>query len=492
MTPKLYLREPNDGVGWVIGFAAGVVILLCAMAAPGMEPERTLANVPSNARATVRIKQQVCDTNKCLIGWASGTVIGRMPDRRIAVLSCAHGKTDAKPAEVELVPGTWLEGEVVGLDPRADLSLVAVTYPGRLPCIPLATESPRDGQSVSVKGFPMGESFRERNTRLLRTVSLQGIGPRAVVDSPFIDGESGGTVSVRNAQGESLVGVIVATDSPILPPGVPFMPRRDLNGYTIPWQTTREFVLATAGGPLATETEGGQSEAKPFRRGAQGDAPNPPEASLEPVPTPIQPRRGAAQSPDTPNATEGQPTEIDWSLAKLVVLVPRQESLDKFDTIVRAVEKLSATESGPGKTIRRWIGDITDGKADVEIVYERVEPEKYRDILNVTGLRVGRYAGVVALVKRQDAGILSPLKTIAARIAERAAANRLPDVPVELVLERTSANEFREVNEALVKVEGSPEDGPEGSGGTLEWIMAGVYASIRGVRQAVQHYRGQA
>jgi hypothetical protein len=486
MTPKLHLREPH-GAGWVIGCAACLLILLCAMVASGGPPERPPSNAPSNARATVRIKQELCDLKGCGIGWTSGTIIGGLADNRFAVLTCAHGHNDAKPAAVELTPGTWSEGQFLALDPGIDLGLLAVAHEGWLPCIPLATTAPPDGQTVSVKGFPEGKSFRERNTRILRAVRLRnqhGVAPGVAVDSPFILGESGGTVSVQDAQGESLVGVIVGSDYQIIPPGMPFVPRRDLNGYVVPFQQVQEFVLAAAGGPLRTDrTDAATSElaqAKPFRRSEQAEARL--EQSDEPPATPILPR----------TAPEPQPTESDWTLAKLVVLVPRQEALDKYDTIIRAVEKLSATESGPGKTIRRWIADITDGKADVEIVYERVEPEKYREILNVTGLRVGKYAGVVALVKRQDSGILSPIKTIAARIAERAAASRLPDVPVELVLERTSADAFRDVNEALAKVEGSSGDGPEGSGGTLEWIMAGVYAAIRGVRQSVQHYRGKA
>jgi hypothetical protein len=471
MTPRV--RKLDAGLTLVVCVLA-IALGLMALVAHGAE---------STQGATVRIRQQSCSTVRCTIGSWSGTLIGGLRDQRFAVLTCAHGYDDKATVSVEMRPGTWIEGDVLALDARADLGLLAVAYPDRLPCLELSDVSAAPGTGVTVRGFPRGERYRERSTQVLRD-----LGTVSVVDSTFIPGESGGSV-VANGR---LVGVIVGTDlvMPLGLPGPAVLTPKYPNGYIIPQPMVREFVLTANGGQPPTTSGPGQDTPQPFRR--RESAPvlaDEAEPNLGPA-TPVLPRERPVATPSTPEAAA--PTPVDWSLVKLVVLVPRQESLDKFDAIVRAVEKLSATESGPGKTVRRWINETTDGKADVELVYERVEPTKYREIVTTSGLRVGKYAGVVALVKRQDSGILSPLKTLAARIAERVAERRLPDIPVELLLERTAAAEFEEITAALDRDEPGTADGadvPTG-GGLLETVLAGVYAVLRGARKWLESKRG--
>jgi hypothetical protein len=468
-------RKPSGSpLGYLIGLVAVVVLVGLALFAQAGESIAT--DRQPEGRSTVRIKQQVCFPTTCQVGYWSGTLIGGLPDQRFCLLTCAHGYNPRDVVLIEAKPGEWTEGRFIGIDKEIDLGLVAFAYDGRLNCEALAESPPALGDALRTRGYPRGNQFRDQPTRLLTDHS--GIWE---LEAPFIQGESGGAVVGPNG----LVGVIVGTDLPL-----PF--KRDRNGFAVGWHTVSHFVETTLKTKprVDRETEGAP-ESEPFRRtrpSPAAGAATPDLGEPGPVGTPADIPADAPAAPQF-GGPSGQPTEPDWSLARLVVLVPRQKALDAADSVVRAVQKLSGEESGPGKTVRRWIAEKTDGKAAVDIVYERLEPQRYAAIASAAGVKVGGYAGVVCLVKRQDSGILSPLKTLALSIAERVANGRLPEVPFEFVFERTAKGDFDQVEDALAMKEPASGEGDQPQS-TVEWVLAAVYAAIRGVRQAIQHYRG--
>lgn len=447
-------KPPRDSFGWVIGAFLYFWLIVWALCAQAGE-------APAGSRATVRIKQQTCSPQGCGTNWSSGTTLGGLRDSRFGVLTCAHGIDPRKLAAVELVPGEWYEGQVVGHDHAVDLALLAVAYRGRLPVIPLAA-SPPDSASVSVRGFPSGESYRERPANLLRLLNPV----TELVDSTFIPGESGGTVCVGAPGNERLVGVICATDNPSVPP-----PRR--HGYIVPWQAVNAFVLTSNGEQprVSPPPEEGPPAEKPFRR----STPAPP-TDLGPMATEDPPPAKPKPEPEP---------EVDWSLVRLVILVPRQAAADPYDVWARLFARVTS-DIGPGKTVRRMVNETTAGKADITFVFERLEPEKYAEVVATSGVTPGKYASLVALVKKQDAGLLSPLKTLVARIGQRVAERKLDAVPVGVVLERTAKADFDELVAALAR---EPPAAPIGWG---EGLLGTLYAAAKGLRHWIQAKRGVA
>lgn len=112
------------------------------------------------AQPVVRIKQtvQTCSAVKCLqqeVGW-SGTVVGRIKDGRVAVLTCAHAlKVDAdfyKTPYVE-IDGAWLPGKWKAWHPQRDVGLVVLATDARIKCLPIAATDAAVGSTVTLYGF---------------------------------------------------------------------------------------------------------------------------------------------------------------------------------------------------------------------------------------------------------------------------------------------------------------------------------------------------
>lgn len=491
----------------------------------------------------VRIRQRTVGINVVGIrvehgsSW-SGTVIGHVPDGRYAVLTCAHGYERQQPAEVEMQSQRWIVGEIIALDRGSDVGLIAVRHDTDIPTHPVASAAPVSNATVTVAGYPFGQSIMaSRNTRI-----LDSRGSRVRTDAPFSMGESGGPLLVNG----EVVGVIVgtnfvdgfavpwhlvnqvasqyvATDRPTL---YVFSDRgcaactafkRDLAargkfGDTLRKEFAVTFVSTTTHQALAAKYKvdriptfapangdgktfvGYRSEdqekvlvdlkpymltsnrSKPYRSGSQ-PAPGPRiniDIGGETEPGLGEPGPVPAPSPVVVEQDEAPP--IDWSHVEVIIAVRRKDAVGGVKgKILSAIERLA---EGP---VRRAIVDRLNGKADVQVVFERLRPNRYAAIRDAAGLGDAEVAAIV-LVKKQFSGLRGMIVSQIEKALLNVKESRFREIPVEVIFERRSPDDFAAVQEALGQSEsestvdggeaGSSDSGPAGL--LWEWITAGL------------------
>ncbi len=398
----------------------------------------------------VRVKNLSCRMTlrgqECGESIGSGTVIGTTLDNsRLIVLSCAHVFRDRGKPQVEVGHRVWRDATMRAIDHEIDLSLLMVAPVEPITGIPVAGSMPSQSDPLVTRGYPSASLFIERPTKVtgsndhLWTVTCRPI-----------SGESGGCLLSPSG----VVGVVVMTEGEIAA-----KPEFDPGGYVVGWPAVTKFVQATF--PNANLGDGRfRRQSDPNDRG-----PNPLASAPLPETPPAAVDRAELPAPEAKPAEP--PAQIDWSLAKVVVLVPRQKDLDRWDWLVRAAEKLSSEDTGPGQLARRLLSDSTSGKVDAEIVYQRIEPQRYDKLVEASGVRVGRFAGVIVAVRSQQESMFEPLRNMMIAFGERAVKSKLGDVPFELILERTSPEVFGATQDAIAFKE--PEESSPGT-----WITAAL------------------
>ena len=506
-------RKFNPDEGWrqlawiaVLGaiFAAAVAILSAQPAS---------AQSTSEPSATVRIQAWDCGKRGCGIVKGSGTLIGKSAPTELAVLTCAHIVPETilpdKPLKVEIVPGDWREARVVRFDRAVDLGLLAVPFDREVETIQVSQSLPTATDLLVSRGFPRGGAMRSARCRLIGHNTDQTLW---TCEGAFIDGESGGSVIGPGG----VVGVIVATDVVCLgwnkSAGAPAFvaPER---GYAVTLTAVRKFVadfVPDQFNPQANPKKAPQlAQANrqpvdvmaPDSRAQLGEpAPiNPPADNSKPVDNPKPFKRDAELKP----VVVPEPESIEWTGAKLLILVPKRPSLDKLDVIVRKIEELSAGELGPGQVVRRKFNEWTGAKADIEVIYQRIEPKRYAAIVRATGVEVGGYAMLLALIEKGKDRLLGPLKAFAARMAEERMRAMADKIPVDWVLERTNPDEYDAAVLALKVREDGDSDGgsvvttskpgatADNSNETrTQGILATIFAALAGIRTWIQGKRG--
>lgn len=431
-----------------------VISGLCADQPPGQvfaSPD--LAE--GRARGVVRVKNIACRMTlrgqQCGEYFGSGTVIGTTSDNsQLIVLSCAHTFRDRGKVQVEVGPRVWRDAALRAIDHKVDLSLLIVTPVEPIPGIPVADALPSQSDHLVTRGYPSASLFIERPTMV--TGSSEHLWS---VDCRPIQGESGGCL----LSPAGVVGVLVLTEGED-----PQNPQFNPGGHVVGWSTVRQFVNATFPNQRQPGDQRFQRDPDPNNRGPNPLAPAPLPAAPAVVDRP-QPPATVAKPPEAPAEKAAPPAEIDWSLAKVVVLVPRQKDLDRWDWFVRAAEKLTSEDTGPGQHARRLLSDTTSGKVDAEIVYQRIEPQRFDKLVEASGVRVGRYAGLIVAVRSQQENMFEPIKRMMISFGERAVKSKLGDVPCEVILERTSPEVFSATQAALDFKE------PEGSS-PGNWLTA--------------------
>lgn len=426
------------------------------------------------SRGCVRIRQKTCHGNYCTVGGWSGTVVYGLNDGRLIILTCAHGFDGNRPAEVETQRTIWQPAQWINLVPQVDLGLLAVAPPpGGLPRVPIAEAMPTADMTFVTRGYPNSVEYREAPTSITEIGEFHWRTERR-----FIQGESGGAL-IGPA---GLVGVIRSTelDDDNEPPEKAF------RGRVVGLPTIQRFIQATFQPPQRRgQAQPPQERFQPFQQapaqaGQPGAAAPPPQAM---APLPEAPQAKPAEKP--PEKPADKPTEVvvekpatvDWSLVQVVVLVPRQPWLDPWDSIVRWLQGATVDEDGPGQTVRRWINEETGAKADVRVVFERSQPLRYAATLAAGGVRSpGKYASLVALVKKQDASLLDPIKAVLVRFGQRAIDARLGDLPVEVVLDRTDPARVASIESALEVSD------PSSAGSSPAWYVTfGMWIYTAGV-----------
>ena len=157
------------------------------------------------------------------------------------------------------------------------------------------------------------------------------------------------------------------------------------------------------------------------------------------------------------------------------------------ETAGSAVEKLEGMASS---VIGDYFIDKTDGAADVEVVFERMNKARFDKVRSESGVLLGDYASVVILVKKQDAGLMTPMKKIAAGIAQRSIDAKLGQLPAKVIFEREYPERFRAVEDAMSVVEDStPKEDSDEKGEDKNILMVIVGLILRYLREGLPWMR---
>lgn len=173
---------------------------------------------------------------------------------------------------------------------------------------------------------------------------------------------------------------------------------------------------------------------------------------------------GNAPKPPARRDLVVEPEMVDWSDVQVIVLIAEQPS-----GAIRGRLREKALSLANG-TIERRLSDATQGKADVLIIAQRIEPERYSALADAAGIGVNRLA-VVVLVARQSLG----LKGLIASRLEDALRDRLGRVPIDVIFERAHPEDYAAVRDALFVVD---EQAPEPSFPTGETALGGLLAIL--------------
>lgn len=163
-----------------------------------------------------------------------------------------------------------------------------------------------------------------------------------------------------------------------------------------------------------------------------------------------------------PAGPEPEPS-IDWTAVKIVVL----RSNPELSGAAKAA--LKGFQDQLGAPIRRRVAELTDGRADVQLVHEQLKPTRFAAVEAAVGKPVDRLLVVALVQKSQDSGYIRG--KLIERLTE-ALGGYLEGKPIEVITERVHPVDFAAVNQALLVPEEDtdPSDAP--------WWLAGVLSVV--------------
>lgn len=159
--------------------------------------------------------------------------------------------------------------------------------------------------------------------------------------------------------------------------------------------------------------------------------------------------------------------ESDWTHASVLFLIPER---------IDAGRVLGKAEELAGGIITRKLFDATDGKASIAWVFARTKPERYRAVSEALEAR----SGVFVLVARQSVGFV---KALAVKRIENTLPEKLKNLPIEVIFERTQSELFVDIGVALKTSE--PEKVPTESKPESTSIFSDPISQVKGLLLAV-------
>ena len=187
------------------------------------------------AAPVVKISQ--CQGQYCTHG--SGTVVGRLSDKRVVILTCGHGWISSQPVSVLIAAGRQIEGRVVATrnDNDVDLGIVVINHPATIGAYEIGDKSPPSKQEIVMEGFGSEWSSKYKRTESKGQLSAT----QFEIDAMARQGDSGGAVLWGNRLSGVLVGNV----------GAPYLPGQRpaaaTNGRAINIEIAREFLLKHLG-----------------------------------------------------------------------------------------------------------------------------------------------------------------------------------------------------------------------------------------------------
>jgi|GEM_PF-3022710 len=175
-----------------------------------------------------------------------------------------------------------------------------------------------------------------------------------------------------------------------------------------------------------------------------------------------------ALAPDA-KAAEAKPAEpADLSAVTVVVLVASQETSAARGAMRSVWERMAA---GP---LRRALEEKLGNRIRVELVFQRIAPDRYRALVDTAGLPDQPFAAIV-LVERRFTGLKGFLVGKIQEALQSVTQARLANTPVEIIFERTHPQDFQLLTAALATPDG-PAAGLNKEGAADEslpgWLLA--------------------
>ena len=185
-----------------------------------------------------------------------------------------------------------------------------------------------------------------------------------------------------------------------------------------------------------------------------------PGESLPPAPTPAPVPEGEPQA-DT--ETE---TDPDVAGVKVIVLLKKQE-LGWFESAIPMIETFA--KRGFASKVRSAIGD----KCDVVVCLERTNPDRYSELMAITGSDQEKVVSVIVLAPQSFKGVIGVLAGKVEEVLKSLTDRDWKFANVQPVFERIEPDNYRSIVEALDETEPKADEGGKG-------LLAMIFASITG------------
>jgi predicted RNA-binding protein with PUA-like domain len=136
------------------------------------------------------------------------------------------------------------------------------------------------------------------------------------------------------------------------------------------------------------------------------------------------------------------PAEPDWSQVTIVVLAAEQDV-----NTVRGMARKMALDRIKGP-LRRRLREATGEKARLELIAQRVDPQRFEAVCEAAGIEVEKFC-VIVCVKRQTHGLKGMIARKVMAAKEDAILGKLTDAPVEVILGDLHPQDYQAVISAL-------------------------------------------
>ena len=140
---------------------------------------------------------------------------------------------------------------------------------------------------------------------------------------------------------------------------------------------------------------------------------------------------------------EKRDADIDWSQIKVIVLASEQDV-----GILRGRLRKQALSLSVGP-LRRKLAEVTERKASLDVVTERLTPDRFRAVVNAADISP-EPVSILLLIARQEIGFA---KGLVAKKLENVLVGKFQEAPVEMIFERAHPTDYLAVLNALQVLE---------------------------------------
>ncbi len=192
------------------------------------------------------------------------------------------------------------------------------------------------------------------------------------------------------------------------------------------------------------------------------------------IPAPVPPAQPAIVAETKADPVES-PKVIDGTGLRVLLLVKRQDVSFWQGTALAAVE--SFAEGG----LRSRINTALGGKAEVVVCFERTSPERFANLIKVTGADSDKSAALVVLAPKTFTGALGDVTSVIEGKLKKLTNGDWKRATVQLVFEREDPEDYDAVIEALDQSE--PTSSGD-SGSIYAYVITAITSALAGIRDS--------